>query len=419
MQITRRRSGDIVELELAGRLDGYWCDHLSAALTDVLRDGNHHIRIDCSRVSYLTSAGIGVLMRFYKELGRIHGTFQIVNPSTPVSTVLGITRLDKHLITPTGEATPVPPRERPARRLEYQDVGFEVFDLDALATLTCRTVGTAAPLTSGAFEEEHCTSFETMVPTLAVGIGAFGEGFSDCRARFGELVSVAGATAYQPGDGTNVADYLVTAGGLGADVRVLYCLACEGRFSHLVRFETLQPGGVVGLSRLLGGCFAVAPCDSLGVVVVAEASGLVGAALRRSPAEPIDAGGFFAHPGLRTRLTFTSERAFPRSVVLAAGVVSGDDRGDQQTKEQLRPIGPDCAGHFHAAAFRFRPIRKGRIDLGETVTGLFESEQLLGVLHLLYDDRAIAGCGESEFVRGACWIGPITANSPAASRRSA
>jgi hypothetical protein len=41
------------------------------------------------------------------------------------------------------------------------------------------------------------------------------------------------------------------------------------------------------------------------------------------------------------------------------------------------------------------------------VTSLFEHEQLLGVLHLLHDDRGSAGAGESEFIRGACWAAPI------------
>jgi anti-anti-sigma factor len=406
MEITRKRTGDIVELELAGRLDGYWADHLSAALTDVIRDGNHHIRVECSRMSYLTSAGIGVLVRFYKELERINGTFQVVNPSAAVLTVLRMTKVDTLLVGRGGTAAAVP-RERSAKRFEHQNVGFEVFELDERATLTCRAVGTPAPLVDGTFEDRHSSSFEKAMPTFALGIGAFGDGFTDCRARFGELLSVAGATAYQPGDGTNVADYLVAAAGLGAGIHVLYCLACDGRFSHLLRFETLEAGGASGLSNLVAGCFEAVSSKTLGVVIVAEAAGLVGAALRRSPTERLGAGGFFAHPGVRTRLTFTTERAFPRSVVLAAGVVTRDHRAPMPASEQLRPIGRDRSGHFHAAAFRFRPLRKGTIDLGGTVRGLFEPEQLLGVLHLLYDDRAIAGSGESEFVRGACWIGPI------------
>ena len=406
MEITRRKVDEIVEVELAGRLDGYWCDHLSAAFSEMLRDGNHHIRVDCSQVSYLTSAGIGVLLQFSKELGRINGTFHVVNPSAAVRTVLRITRLDALLIAPTGEVRPALARERPARRLEHPDVAFEVFDLDSPGTLTCRAVGTSAPLANGVFGEEHCTSFDATAPALAIGIGAFGTSFAECRRRFGELISVGGAAAYQPGDGTNVADYLVTGGGLGADIRLLYYLACDGRFSHLVRFDTLPPQGSVGLSRLLAGCFEAASSNSLGVVIIAEAAGLVGAALRQSPTGATDAAGFFAHPGVRSRLSFTTERAFPRSVALAAGVVTRNGIA-ADVAEQLRPIAPNCAGHFHAAAFRFRPLRRGAIDLGETVTGLFEPEQLLGVLHLLNDDRATAGSGESEFVRGACWIAPI------------
>jgi hypothetical protein len=291
-------------------------------------------------------------------------------------------------------------------------VAFDVFDLDIAARLTCRAIGTPAPLANGGFAAGQGASLEAMSPALAIGVGAFGDSYEDCQARFGELVSVAGATAYQPADGSNVPDYLVTAGPLGADVRVLYCLACEGRFSHLVRFEAIQPGTAVGLSRLLTGCLDAISADSIGIVVVGEAAGLVGAALRRSPAQPLADGAFFAHPGVRTRLTFTAERAFPRSVALAAGIVQrGNATAGDDASAQLRPVGSNCTGHLHAAAFRFRPIRKGPVDLGETVAGLFEPDQLLGVLHLLADDRGIGGAGESEFVRGACWISSIVNGS--------
>jgi hypothetical protein len=40
---------------------------------------------------------------------------------------------------------------------------------------------------------------------------------------------------------------------------------------------------------------------------------------------------------------------------------------------------------------------------------LFENETLQGVLHLIGDDREIAGAGESDFLRGALWVGAIAA----------
>jgi hypothetical protein len=213
---------------------------------------------------------------------------------------------------------------------------------------------------------------------------------------------VAGATAYQPADGTNVADYLISRGALGADIRLLYGLSCDGGFSHLVRFEPLQQGESVSPAKLAAACLQTAGADALGIVIVAETAGLVGAALRQSPATPLERGDFFTHPAVRNRLSFTAERAFTQSVSLSAGIVAR--RTAAIDGAQMRPLGADGKGHLHAAAFRFRPIQKGFIELSDTIARLFEPDQLMGVMHLLSDDRGSAGAGESEFVRGACWI---------------
>jgi hypothetical protein len=76
----------------------------------------------------------------------------------------------------------------------------------------------------------------------------------------------------------------------------------------------------------------------------------------------------------------------------------------------LRPLsraGTGISGHFHAAAFPYRTIQKGRLDLDATVGVLFENQGPKGLLHLLWDAREATGAGESRFVRGACWVGPI------------
>ena len=410
MDITRTINDGVIDVGIDGRLDGYWADHLDRTLTEIVRDGHHRIRLDCSRLTFLSSAGIAVLLKFRKQLGAINGSFQVVNPSKPVMSALQVTRLAGLLVAQA--AAPAVSAKRPEqtpRRVERDGVALDVYELDPGAKLTCRAIGNPEPLTTGTFLGEHCLSLESLAPTFAVGVGAFGTGFEDCRTRFGEMVSVAGATAYQPADGANVPDYLVAADGHSSDVRVLYCLACEGRFSQLVRFETLQHGSTIALARLLSTCLDTCGVESAGVVIVAETAGLVGAALRRSPAEPVEDGDFFVHPAVRSRLSFTAEPAFPRGVALVAGVVkraSGDGPGP--ISAQLRPIGPDSVGHFHAAAFRFHPIKKGPIDFKATVSGLFAADhQLLGVLHLLCDDRGAGGAGESEFVRGACWMGSV------------
>ena len=403
MEITQHLNGDVLDMRASGRVDGYWADHLERALTDVVGAGHHRIRLDCAEISFMSSAGIAVLMKFRKELARIDGSFHVANPSKPVAATLALARLADLLVErPQGTAPAAKPGPA-VRRRDIEDTAFEIYELDARATLSCRAIGDARLLATGGFTEAHPLNGGA-APAFALGVGAFGDSFDDCRARFGELLSVAGATVYQPADGTNVPDYLVARGELASDVRLLYGVAGSGRFSHVVRFEAGTPGAPLALSRVLRGCLDIAGATTIGVVILAETIGLVGAALRRSPAVPPEDGDFFAHPGVRSRLAFTAEPAFTRGVTLAAGVVtaSADARAD------LPPLGAGCAGHVHAAAFPFRAIKKGRIDLGETVAALFETDAPLGVLHLLHDDRAAAGAGESELVRGACWIAPLT-----------
>ena len=400
MEITRIQTPGALELRIRGRLDGYWADHLQHSLDETMREGHDRIRVDLSEVSFMSSAGIAVLMRCYKQLQRIDGSLAIIRPSPQVKTVLEVTGLADKLIAPD-EATPEL-EAAPADGTTFERAGaaFQVFDLAPGAEVRCRVVGTDTPLAASAFREEHCSSVPLRDSGFAFGIGAIGEGFSDCRDRFGEFVALGHAAAYQPADGTNVPDYLVGSGSHASKLQVLYCLAGEGSFSRLVRFDA-GSSGAIKLGDLATSSLEMSGADTAAVVVVGEAAALVGAALRQSPANP-GAPDLFAFPAVRSRLTFTTERAFARSLTLAVGIVS------RRRHPRLRPLtkSPDLFGHFHAAAFSFGPLKRGRIDLKETVANLFETESLLGVLHLLNDTRDVVGIGDSEFIRGACWTAP-------------
>jgi anti-anti-sigma factor len=401
MEITRIPAAGGIMLRISGRLDGYWADHLQHTLAETIREGHHHIRLDLSDVGFMSSAGIAVLMKFYKQLQRIDGSLVVTRPSPQVRTVLEITRLTSLLIEPVGGATEGAPEAADGTRLDRAGALFDVFDVASGAEIRCRIIGTDAPLVASAFEEEHCSSLPLSDTGFAFGIGAIGEGFADCRDRFGEFLAVGGATAYLPADGTSVPDYLVGSGNQASTLQVLYGLVGEGPFARLVRFDA-GSSRAIALDDLAACCLDVSRADVAAVVIVGEAAGLVGAALRESPARSGEPD-LFAFPAIRSRLTFTADRAFARSLALAVGIVADSPH------PQLRPLGGSSGlfGHFHAAAFSFGPLKHGRIDLRDTVANLFETEHLLGVLHLLNDTREVVGIGQSEFIRGACWTGPI------------
>ena len=82
MDITRQSSGGRLHLTVAGRIDGYWADHLNTTVGEAVRQGHRRIRMDCSKVTFLSSAGIGVLVQCHKQLTAISGAFHVTNPST-------------------------------------------------------------------------------------------------------------------------------------------------------------------------------------------------------------------------------------------------------------------------------------------------------------------------------------------------
>src|ERR1035438_9632878 len=83
MEVRTTISGDSAELTVVGRMDGYWADQLKEALSQAIRDGSHHIRLNLAEVPYISSAGIGAVMTFYKQLQEIHGSL-VVSDASPM-----------------------------------------------------------------------------------------------------------------------------------------------------------------------------------------------------------------------------------------------------------------------------------------------------------------------------------------------
>jgi anti-anti-sigma factor len=422
MEITKQLLGETVELKIQGRVDGYWADHLAAAVDQEIRQGSHHILLDLSQVAFLSSAGIGTLVRLYKDLKSIQGSFALSNCSRTVLKVLQLSKLEDILV---GQVGGVPSKtdarlvEVPSapRKIERPEAIYEVYALAPEAKLESERIGEPGPLETCGFDKEHCRTLQFSDSTFAIGLGALGDDFEDCKRRFGEFIVVGGAVAYLPTDGTNVPDFLLAQGDSTPEVQVCYGVACHGAnrqpFRSLVRFEA--KGGVpITLTSLLESCLELAESEQIGVVLIAEAASLIGAALRRSPIRAAAGQSPFEFPRVRDWLSFTAEPAYTNRVALVAGIAVRGRSDSLAPFIRLFPTtsGAPLAGHFHAAAFSYRPVQRGQIDLKASIKTLFESQALEGILHLFTDDRTISGVGESEFLRGACWIAPISATTP-------
>jgi anti-anti-sigma factor len=408
MEILTQQLEDALEVKVKGRLDNYWTEHLRGNVEEMIRGGAHVIRMNLSEMTYLSSAGVGLLAIFHRKLKSIGGSFVVTNPSKHVKMVLDLCHLSPILLSESAPVAP-PVHTKEPRKFSSPAAAFEVTECDSEKPLTCERIGDPRALIGCRFGPEDSRLIAFPPATFGLGLGAFGNDFEDAKTRFGEFLAVDGSAAYLPADGTNVPDFMVANGDLVPEMNVLYGLQFRGGFTHQMRFETNGADTPISLAELVRTALEIAGAQVIGMVMIAESAGLVGAALRRSPATAKGAHGVpFKYPEVRSWISFTSERLYPRSLALLSGVAASAEC--TPLAPMLRPIGTDPwpAGHFHAAAFSFRPLKKGSMDRKATITTLFETETLQGVLHLLSDRREAAGRQQSEFVRGACWISAAT-----------
>ncbi|MBI1314427.1 anti-sigma factor antagonist [bacterium] len=447
MDIEMSSSGELLELKIAGVLDNESATQFRDVIDEAIRDDWHRILVRLGGVNYLSSAGIGALLATKKRLTGLKGFFGICDLQSDVERVLKQTRvLDRLLCNPNEILADVPmgtmtlmSKMRVASQdgvdLQIFRLGDEPSALRGETAMTCRCVGDPAAIGAARFDSADCRGVRFPKTAIGLGLGSLGDDFESCRERFGEFLAVAGTVAQSPLKSGDLPDYSVALGDFVPQVQVMYGVRCEGTFSQLIRFSSSdhEQSLPIPLSSVVRLAMQAIDCSAAAVVVLGECAGLVGTQLRKSPAaaEPIAltassavvqqaTGGAdssadrFAFPQIRDWLSFSAEQVHRHSLALAAGVaVSSQSNSLPALEPFLRPFDSDgkLAGHFHAAVFPYRPLKKRTLDLSALVSELFDSGAIEDVLHLIRDDRPVRGAGESEFVSGACWIAPLVQES--------
>lgn len=97
---------EITLISLSGRLDVESCDYLHTVLTERVDAGCEKMILDCHRLDYITSMGLGMLLRVHARLRKKGGDVKLARVHGPVAEVFHVVRLDKlfHLYPTVQEA---------------------------------------------------------------------------------------------------------------------------------------------------------------------------------------------------------------------------------------------------------------------------------------------------------------------------
>jgi anti-sigma B factor antagonist len=94
MQISERHVGDVAIIELNGRLVlGDSDSLLRDKVNSLVQQGEKHILVNLSQVSYMDSSGIGELVGCYTTVARRGGALKLLGLTKRISDLLAITKL--------------------------------------------------------------------------------------------------------------------------------------------------------------------------------------------------------------------------------------------------------------------------------------------------------------------------------------
>jgi len=99
LEITESLIDGICKITVNGRVDSNSANELLSNLEKALSDGNKDIILNMTKVDYLSSIGIRVILKIYKQATEEGGSLKIEQPSEIVKKVLGMVALKEMLVT--------------------------------------------------------------------------------------------------------------------------------------------------------------------------------------------------------------------------------------------------------------------------------------------------------------------------------
>ncbi len=95
IDIAWERSGDLLVALISGRLDGSTADLCDSALESGVDDDDHGLVIDFENLSYISSAGLRIVLRAARKFTGPDKKFAICSLSDSVREIVAISGFDK------------------------------------------------------------------------------------------------------------------------------------------------------------------------------------------------------------------------------------------------------------------------------------------------------------------------------------
>ena len=95
LTLEHRTQGDVTVLDVGGEVDVYTAPKLREKLVELVSDGHYNIVVDMTKVEFLDSTGLGVLVGGLKRVRSHNGGLELVCNQERILKIFRITGLTK------------------------------------------------------------------------------------------------------------------------------------------------------------------------------------------------------------------------------------------------------------------------------------------------------------------------------------
>lgn len=376
-------------LEIHGRIDGLTSPELKRRCDQEAVDGNRRLILDFTSVTYMSSAGLRVILQTHKSLTTIGGSLTLVAVPASILEVFRVSGMIQvlHILPELKSLLTGEQRDKAAPEIMdivLNEIKFE-WRKGCSNSGYLFSLGNADKLTETLYSEEDTVSIQSTEIAFGAGVGALGADYAEFNSLFGESIVLGHHFFSYPAVAKPVIDYSFYKAESDDRFNFLYGFGFTGEFSRILRFEVGSE--YVNLDNLLKAAGKLAETNIFGVVFLSKSGGIDWMHMRKTPVSPNKPpeGTIFDPVHFGEWMGFSLEPEDHHKTILGCGIVA---KNKDQAEEKVRLFFPaEGNSHVHALILKNGLWSNNIMDFEEElqrVTKEFEAEK---VVHLLPSSR--------------------------------
>jgi anti-anti-sigma factor len=393
MEIVSKKWNDFDVLELQGRIDGLTSAGLKRSIDQAAVDGRRNLVLDFTHVSYMSSAGLRIILQSHKTLKQIGGKLALVSVPLAVMDVFTISGMANFLEI-HDELKALPETKQPGvdcteiKEMMIDGISF-VWRAGSSSIGKCFTFGSEDKLLSSSFGPTDSIVFKPADITYGLGLAALGDDYSDYKSLFGEAVVIGHHFFSYPAVLKPEVDYSYFSPESQHSLNFLYGLGINGAFARILRFDVSSHPR--SLDMLLKAAGEVAETDTFGVVILGMSGGIHGMHLKKSPIlehQP-ENGNIFDASHFPHWMNFSIESEDINKTIVACGIVVKNPVLQHPASKWILP--ENGGMHLHAAVFENGLWSNSIMEFEHELHRIMMEFEPQKVIHLLPETKLKSG----------------------------